>query len=43
MKTEEIFHDEDFKPRGAMVFFILLVLLGAVIWLIPYFTLLSRQ
>jgi hypothetical protein len=34
--------DEDFKPRGAIAFFVLLVLLGAVIWYGIYFLMLER-
>jgi hypothetical protein len=34
--------DRDFKPRGAIAFFILLVLLGMVIWYGVYFIMLGR-
>ncbi|HEY4966766.1 MAG TPA: hypothetical protein VII28_10220 [Puia sp.] len=34
--------DRDFKPRGAIAFFILLILLGMVIWYGIYFIMLGR-
>jgi hypothetical protein len=34
--------DRDFKPRGAVAFFVLLVLLGMVIWYGIYFLMLDR-
>ncbi len=34
--------DRNFKPRGAIAFFILLVLLGMVIWYGIYFLMLKR-
>ena len=34
--------DRNFKPRGAIAFFILLVLLGMVIWYGIYFLMLDR-
>jgi hypothetical protein len=34
--------DRNFKPRGAVAFFILLVLLGMVIWFGIYFLMLER-
>jgi len=34
--------DRNFKPRGAIAFFILLVLLGMVIWYGIYFLMLER-
>ena len=34
--------DKNFKPKGAIAFFILLVLLGLVIWYGIYFLMLER-
>lgn len=34
--------DRDFKPRGAILFFILLILLGLIIWYGIYFLMLER-
>lgn len=34
--------DRDFKPRGAIAFFILLVLLGMIIWYGIYFLMIER-
>lgn len=34
--------DKNFKPRGAIAFFILLIILGAVIWYGIYFLMLER-
>jgi Cytochrome c oxidase subunit IIa family len=34
--------DRNFKPRGAIAFFLLLVLLGLVIWYGIYFLMLDR-
>jgi Cytochrome c oxidase subunit IIa family len=34
--------DKNFKPKGAIAFFILLVLLGLVIWYSIYFLMLER-
>lgn len=34
--------DRNFKPRGAIAFFIVLVLLGMVIWYGIYFLMLDR-
>ena len=50
MKTNEIQNveipeeefDRNFKPKGAIAFFVLLVILGAVIWYGIYFLMLSR-
>jgi hypothetical protein len=41
ISQEEEF-DKNFKPRGAIAFFILLVLLGAFIWYGIYFIMLGR-
>ena len=40
-ESEQAF-DRDFRPRGAITFFILLVLLGLVIWYGIYFLMLER-
>lgn len=40
--AEEKAFDEKFRPRGAMAFFVLLVLLGLIIWFGIYFLMLSR-
>lgn len=34
--------DRNFQPRGAIAFFILLIILGAVIWYSIYFLMLQR-
>lgn len=34
--------DKDFKPKGAITFFILLVILGLIIWYGIYFLMLER-
>ena len=34
--------DKNFKPKGAIAFFILLIILGAVIWYGIYFLMLAR-
>ena len=34
--------DQDFKPRGAFAFFILLVILGLIIWYGIFFLMLER-
>ena len=34
--------DRQFKPRGAIAFFILLVILGLIIWFGIYFLMLER-
>jgi hypothetical protein len=34
--------DANFKPKGAIAFFILLVILGAIIWYGIYFLMLQR-
>jgi hypothetical protein len=41
LDSEESF-DRSFKPRGAMAFFILLILLGMIIWFGIYFLMLKR-
>jgi hypothetical protein len=35
--------DKNFKPKGAFAFFILLILLGLVIWYGIYFLMLERM
>ena len=35
--------DENFRPKGAIAFFILLVLLGLFIWFSIYYLMLSRS
>ena len=35
--------DRQFKPKGALAFFVLLVLLGLVIWFSIYFLMLERS
>ena len=34
--------DQDFKPKGAIAFFVLLVILGLIIWYGIYFLMLKR-
>lgn len=34
--------DKDFQPKGAIAFFVLLVILGLIIWFGIYFLMLSR-
>ena len=40
-KTPDQF-DRDFKPKGAIAFFVLLVILGLIIWYGIYFLMLAR-
>ena len=40
--TEMDQFDQDFKPRGAIAFFVLLVILGLIIWYGIYFLMLER-
>ena len=40
--TDEQQFDKDFKPKGAIAFFILLVILGLIIWYGIYFLMLER-
>ena len=40
-KTPDQF-DRDFKPKGAIAFFVLLVILGLIIWYGIYFLMLQR-
>ena len=35
--------DQSFKPKGAIAFFILLIILGAAIWFGIYFLMLQRS
>ena len=42
MNKEKQF-DENFKPKGAIAFFILLVLLGLAIWFSIYYLMLARS
>ena len=39
--SEEQF-DKEFKPKGAVAFFVLLVILGLIIWYGIYFLMLAR-
>ena len=41
-KSEELSFDQHFKPKGALAFFALLVLLGMMIWFGIYILMLSR-
>ena len=41
-KQQAVAFDRDFKPRGAVAFFALLIILGMVIWFGIYFLMLSR-
>jgi hypothetical protein len=41
-KTSDENFDKNFKPRGAIAFFILLVILGLIIWFGIYFLMLQR-
>jgi hypothetical protein len=42
LENAEMEFDKNFKPKGAIAFFILLVILGAVIWFGIYFLMLKR-
>jgi len=42
VKKREPFIEKDFKPKGALAFFILLVILGIIIWYGIYFLMLER-
>lgn len=35
--------EEDFKPTGAIAFFVLLIILGLIIWFGIYFIMINRQ
>ena len=35
--------DKNFKPKGALAFFVLLIILGLIIWYGIYFLMLSRN
>jgi len=39
---KDLAFDRNFKPKGAIAFFVLLVLLGMVIWYGIYFLMLER-
>jgi len=41
--VRETFSDEKFKPKGAIAFFVLLVLICAAIWYSVYYIQLMRQ
>jgi hypothetical protein len=41
--VHKTFADEEFKPKGAIAFFVVLVLLCAVIWFSIYYIQLARQ
>jgi hypothetical protein len=41
-KAEEQQFDKNFKPKGAIAFFVLLILLGSIIWFGIYFLMLDR-
>jgi hypothetical protein len=42
-KKEDHLHEEKpFVPKGAMAFFVLLILLLIVLWFFPYFVSISR-
>jgi hypothetical protein len=41
LQTEQEF-DANFKPRGAIAFFLLLIILGMIIWYGIYFLMLDR-
>lgn len=40
--TDEQEFDRDFKPKGAIAFFIILVVIGIIIWYGIYFLMLHR-
>lgn len=40
--ASELEFDRNFKPRGAIAFFILFVILGLIIWFGIYFLMLGR-
>ncbi len=40
--TADLEFDKNFKPKGAIAFFILLIILGAIIWYGIYFLMLKR-
>jgi hypothetical protein len=42
VSDEDLSFDRNFKPRGAIAFFILLILLGMVIWFGIYLLMLKR-
>jgi hypothetical protein len=42
VKAAPTISEETFQPKGAIAFFVLLVLLGLIIWFGIYFLMLSR-
>jgi uncharacterized protein YqhQ len=43
LTPEEQQFDQKFKPKGAIAFFVLLVILGMIIWYGIYFLMLERM
>ena len=41
-ENQDLEFDRNFKPRGAIAFFIILVILGLIIWYGIYFLMLQR-
>lgn len=41
-QTDDDEFDRNFKPRGAIAFFILLIILGLIIWYGIYFLMIER-
>jgi hypothetical protein len=42
LSKEDQQFDQNFTPKGAIAFFVLLILLGAIIWFGIYFLMLDR-
>ncbi|MDZ7755642.1 MAG: hypothetical protein U5K35_04435 [Rhodohalobacter sp.] len=42
MGNEETEHDEEFTPKGALAFFIVLLVFFSVVWFSLYFELMGR-
>ncbi|HYH15251.1 MAG TPA: hypothetical protein VD794_08525 [Flavisolibacter sp.] len=40
--NQDLQFDKNFKPKGAIAFFLLLILLGSIIWFGIYFLMLDR-
>ncbi|WP_276307522.1 hypothetical protein [Rhodohalobacter barkolensis] len=42
MGNKDTEHDEEFRPKGAVAFFILLMIFFSVVWFALYFELMGR-
>lgn len=42
MENKETEHEEEFEPKGAVAFFVLLIILFSIIWFGLYFEMMGR-